>query len=406
MGARMNLVIARNRMNSPVSSPSWATARRFTSGGRPSTIPPKKPDQQRASAQQQHAQSTPPPKPTNRTANMLTFLAATAIGIGAYVYQYQKPGSPAWNPFTSSTGGLNTERWTPILLKSVTKVSTHTSLFEFELPEPCEIPITSAIYIKDDQIQAMRAYTPIHTWPTSLSSSSSSADAQQQDPSASSEMEPQSTTTTATTKIQFLIKRYSEGQVSRFLHAARPGAKIEMRGPVVIWPASEPELDKWDEIGMIAGGTGVTAFLPIIHTALNSSTNRTRLTLVFAAREPEELYFKEELDQLAKKYPSRFKVVYTVDDAPEEQASSWQGPIGFVQRSLIEGVLPAPVSPVAATEGEAQDSFDNTSVILVCGPETMINHIAGSPGLSGRAPIKGLLGSMGYTLDQVVRFPN
>ncbi|KAF9978830.1 NADH-cytochrome b5 reductase [Actinomortierella ambigua] len=382
----MNVVSVRDRMTSSVSPSSLraCSKRAFTSDR---SIPSKRAGETGAPT------NATAPKPTNRTANMITFLAATAIGLGAYVYQYRKTGLP-WNPLAGSPKGLNTEKWTPVLLKSITKVSTHTSLFEFELPEPCDIPITSAIYIKDDQIQAMRAYTPIHTWPASLPSSS-----------GDTQGESSGSDSTTTTKVQFLIKRYGEGQVSRFLHAARPGQKIEMRGPVVIWPASEPELDKWDEIGMIAGGTGITAFLPIIHTALNSSSNRTRLSLIFAAREPEELYFKEELDRLAKAYPDRFKVVYTVDDVPEEMASSWQGQTGYVQRGMIEDTLPAPAAPAVA-EGETQDSFDNTKVILVCGPESMVNHIAGPAGLSGRAPIKGLLGSMGYTLDQVVRFPN
>ncbi|KAG0226347.1 NADH-cytochrome b5 reductase [Actinomortierella wolfii] len=339
------------------------------------------------------------PKPTNRAANLVTFFAATMIGLGAYVYQYQKTGLP-WNPFSGSPRSLNTEKWTPILLKNITKVSTHTSLFEFELPEPCEIPITSAIYVKDDQIQAMRAYTPIHTWP----GAHSGGDESDTDGESSGSGD---VTTQKVSKIQFLIKRYSEGQVSRFLHAARPGQRIEMRGPVVIWPASETDLENWEEIGMIAGGTGITAFLPIIHTALNSPINRTRLSLIFAAREPEELYFKEELDKLAKENPSRFKVTYTVDRAPEneDEETTWQGHVGFVERNMIEKMLPEPV-PSAASEGDAQDSFNNKTVILVCGPENMINHITGPRGLSGRAPVNGLLGSMGYTLDQVVRFPN
>lgn len=155
------------------------------------------------------------------TQNVVTFLAASALGVGAYLYQWNKHReSSVLNPF-SAADELTTEKWTPILLKNITKVSDETSLFEFQLPKPCNIPISSAIYVKDDEIQAMRAYTPVH-----------------------STEKDQDT-------VQLLIKRYSEGQVSRFMHSARPGQKIEMRGPVLIWPGGKSDLEKWDEIGMV-----------------------------------------------------------------------------------------------------------------------------------------------------------
>jgi cytochrome-b5 reductase len=162
------------------------------------------------------------------TSNIITFLTASSLGIGAYLYQWNQhrssSGAVSSNPFFdffSPAESLTTEKWTPIQLTKITKVSEHTSLFEFQLPSPCTIPISSAIYVKDDQIQAMRAYTPVH-----------------------SVEQDQGT-------VQLLIKRYSEGQVSRFMHDAKEGQKIEMRGPVLIWPGGREDLKQWDEIGMV-----------------------------------------------------------------------------------------------------------------------------------------------------------
>ncbi|KAF8941513.1 hypothetical protein BGZ52_013317, partial [Haplosporangium bisporale] len=101
----------------------------------------------------------------------------------------------------------------------------------------------------------MRAYTPIHTEPDW-------------------HVQQEGEEGDRVSSVQLLIKRYSEGQVSRFMHSAQPGQKIEMRGPVLIWPGSRQDLEEYDHIGMIAGGTGITAFLPIIHTALNSSEKK------------------------------------------------------------------------------------------------------------------------------------
>ncbi|KAF9312913.1 NADH-cytochrome b5 reductase [Podila horticola] len=326
---------------------------------------------------------TQPPQRPSSTANAITFLAATAIGLGAYFYQWNQHRSL----ISGSAGshgpkeGISTESWTPVLLTKIIPVSNHTSLFEFELPAPTTVPVTSAIYVKDDEIQAMRAYTPIHTAP---------------DWQAQQEGEEGDRVST----VQLLIKRYSEGQVSRFMHSARPGQRIEMRGPVLIWPGNRQDLEKYDHIGMIAGGTGITAFLPIIHSALSSSEKKVKISLLFASQNPSELYFKQELDQLAKAHPDQFKVAYTIDRLPTEESDEWDGYVGFVQQDMVKSLLPSP---------DAEDSVGDDSgktVVLVCGPESMVKHVAGTRGMSGHEPIRGVLGAMGYQRDQVFRFPN
>ncbi|KAI9238268.1 MAG: hypothetical protein BYD32DRAFT_354377, partial [Podila humilis] len=321
-------------------------------------------------------------------ANAITFLAATAIGLGAYFYQWNKHRS--FIPGSSHSGtkeGISTESWTPVLLTKITPVSQHTSLFEFELPAPTTIPITSAIYVKDDEIQAMRAYTPIHTEPDW-------------------HVQQEGEEGDRVSSVQLLIKRYSEGQVSRFMHSAQPGQKIEMRGPVLIWPGSRQDLEEYDHIGMIAGGTGITAFLPIIHTALNSSEKKVRISLLFASQNPSELYFKKELDQLAKAHPDQFKVAYAIDRLPNagsdgsnesDESDEWSGHVGFVHQDMVKDLLPP------AEENVTGDDTSK-SVILVCGPESMVKHVAGTRGMSGHEPIRGVLGNMGYQRDQVFRF--
>lgn len=167
------------------------------------------------------------PRPS-ATSNVITFLAVSSIGVGAYLYQWDRDREGSiLNPLSSSE--LCAEKWTPILLTNVTRITDQASLFEFQLPKPCVIPISSAVYVKDDEIQTMRAYTPVH----------------------STEKEQD--------RIQFLIKRYEGGQVSRFIHSAQPGKRIEMRGPILIWPGGRHELEKWDEIGMVKLGHDVVA---------------------------------------------------------------------------------------------------------------------------------------------------
>ncbi|KAG0295289.1 NADH-cytochrome b5 reductase [Linnemannia gamsii] len=373
--------------------PAAAQIRFYARPPKPSTF--QQPPAQKTTFNSTSSTTARAPK-TSTTSNIITFLAASSIGIGAYLYQWNQHRSSSGvlssNPFFdffSPAETLTTEKWTPVQLTKITKVSEHTSLFEFQLPSPCTIPISSAIYVKDDQIQAMRAYTPVHS------------------------VEQEQGT------VQLLIKRYSEGQVSRFMHDAKEGQKIEMRGPVLIWPGGKEDLKQWDEIGMIAGGTGITAFMPIIHSALTNPDKKVKISLLFASQSPEELYFKDELDYLVKTFPNQLRVSYTVDKAPAIPAvasetvtapSKWEGHVGFVNQAMLQGLLPP--AKKAITKGDVAQETEQAgkevkkSIVLVCGPESMVNHVAGTRGMSGQEPIRGVLGAMGYQREQVFRFPN
>jgi len=139
---------------------------------------------------------------------------------------------------------------------------------------------------------------------------------------------------------------------------------------------------------------------------LSSSEKRVKISLLFASQNPSELYFKKDLDQLAKAHPDQFKVAYAIDRLPTDAGSDagsdedeWSGHVGFVHQDMVMGLLPP-------AEENATGDDTSKSVILVCGPESMVKHVAGTRGMSGHEPIRGVLGTMGYQRDQVFRFPN
>lgn len=156
--------------------------------------------------------------------------------------------------------------------------------------------------------------------------------------------------------------------------------------------------------------------LPVIHSVLTNGNKKTKLSLLFAAQTPEELYFKDELDQLAGSHPDQFKVTYTIDRLPDpsktpaptpsqstesrkqqavtKEVQPWKGYVGYVNHTMLEGLLP----PAKAN--------DTKSIVLVCGPESMVKHVAGGRGVTGQDPVRGVLGAMGYKKEQVFRFPN
>lgn len=112
---------------------------------------------------------------------------------------------------------------------------------------------------------------------------------------------------------------------------------------------------------MIAGGTGITPMLQIIRAALKNPLDRTKLSLIYANVNFDDILLKQELDDLAAKHPSRFTVYYVLNNPP----AGWIGGVGFVSKEQIEKYIPA--------------SDDNVKV-LMCGkclriPSSPNHHI-------------------------------
>jgi cytochrome-b5 reductase len=128
------------------------------------------------------------------------------------------------------------------------------------------------------------------------------------------------------------------------------------------------------DIGMIAGGTGITPMLvrpllspsrpfffslspchtqQIIRAALKNPKDTTNLSLIYANVNPEDILLKKELDELAAAHPDRFKVYYVLNNPP----ANWDGGVGFVNIDMIREKL----SP------HAEDAK-----MLLCGPPPMM----------------------------------
>ena len=108
--------------------------------------------------------------------------------------------------------------------------------------------------------------------------------------------------------------------------------------------------------GMIAGGTGITPMLQIMHATLRDEPNSDiTVSLLYANQSEDDILVREELEGAVKKYGGRFKLNYTLDRPPE----GWNGEEGFITREMIEKCLPA-----AAGDGSVQ--------ILMCGPPPMV----------------------------------
>lgn len=209
-----------------------------------------------------------------------------------------------------------------------------------------------------------------------------------------------------------IVKRKQGGQMTQHLFGMHVGDKLLFRN-VAFKIQYRP--NRWNHVGMIAGGTGFTPMLQIIRHSLTDPfepgvVDATKLSFLFCNRTENHILLKGMFDELAKNFPERFRLFYAVDHALDRER--WEAAenhfMGFVTKEMIRTTMPAP--------GEEK------SVIMLCGPDHLLNHVAGTPmhtmaAMSGSLTVQpsapdlnnlvelgGILAELGYTNDQVYRF--
>lgn len=140
------------------------------------------------------------------------------------------------------------------------------------------------------------------------------------------------------------------GSLTRELHASAPERRIGVRGPLgntFPWERMQGK-----DIVIVSGGFAFTTLRSAI-TYMLDPANRSRfgrITVVYGARSPGELLYKETL--AAWRARDDINLVLTVDREPE---GAWDGKVGLVPNVLRE----------------AAPSAEN-AIALVCGPPIMI----------------------------------
>jgi len=180
-------------------------------------------------------------------------------------------------------------------------------------------------------------------------------------------------------KVIFVIKVYKSGvhpkfpdggKMSQHLDSLSIGDTIDMRGPkghltylgqgkFTVKLMKKPlEARSATHFGMIAGGTGITPMLQVLHAIFRDGKHmdlNTTASLLFANQSEDDILVREELEALARDYPDRFKLHYTLDRPP----AGWTGSTGFIDQDMIK------------THVLKNGKNDGTQVLL-CGPPPMI----------------------------------
>lgn len=151
-----------------------------------------------------HTSSTSSPAPRwtlrSRTHHPTLIASTAALVLGGGYYAYLN--------LEHESGFLHPNHYSPCLLRSVERLSDDTSLFHVSVPVT-QVPIPphplyiESVYVKHPDLQIERPYTPL--------------DGIRRDGEA---------------KTSLLIKRYSDGELSNYIHQQRP---LELRGPCLSW---------------------------------------------------------------------------------------------------------------------------------------------------------------------------
>ena len=184
-------------------------------------------------------------------------------------------------------------------------------------------------------------------------------------------------------KVYFPNKQFPDGgKVSQMLNDVKVGEeKVEFFGPLggkryvgngeftvkkLKSQGGGVEVrDAKDEVGMIAGGSGITPMLQIVREMLRegqASGMPKKISILYANKSEDDILCRDTLDNFEKQFPGRVKVWYTVDalSNDKKKAKEWKYDVGFITKEMIEKHLPTP-----AKSGKRFQ-------ILVCGPPPMM----------------------------------
>ena len=132
------------------------------------------------------------------------------------------------------------------------------------------------------------------------------------------------------------------GKVTSALHGLSEGDTIGIRGPFGNgFPMQEHE---GKSLIIVAGGIGMPPLRSVVEYALDHRDKYDRLLLIYGARTPELLCYKQLLKQWEA--AAEIEVVLTVDEGDD----GWTGRVGVVTVPLAE-ISPSPQNAVAYTVG-------------------------------------------------------
>jgi cytochrome-b5 reductase len=260
---------------------------------------------------------------------------AVGTGLGVMAFSSNQFVSSAFAdaPAKSAHGGMDKDKFVNLKLNEVFPYNHNTKIYRFALDSPdaqLNMPIMSYVVTKAriGEEDIVRPYTPIAG----------------DQPGA----------------LTLLVKAYPQGKMSKHFDELKVGETLAIKGPLLKY---KYEPNKFKQIGMIAGGTGITPCLQLIEHILANKDDKTLISLVYANIAAEDILLKEKLDSLAQNHKNFF--VHYVLEKPSPAVAN--ASIGYVSSALVNAFMPSPTST-------------DPHIVMVCGPPPMMKAVSGTKG--------------------------
>lgn len=140
------------------------------------------------------------------------------------------------------------------------------------------------------------------------------------------------------------------GDLTNAIHRLEPGDKIGIRGP--FGHGMNPERFRGKDILFAPGGLGLAPLRSSINQVLDNRSNYGRVIILYGARNPDELLFKDELAEWDERHDVELHL--TVDRADQD----WVGNVGVITTLFQKIQVYAP-----------------NTVAITCGPPVMYRYV-------------------------------
>lgn len=176
---------------------------------------------------------------------------------------------------------------------------------------------------------------------------------------------------------KLVIKVSKAGRMGRALDAVRAGDEMRVAGPVGLEEYlgrgrfKVAKQCRFTHLVLLAGGTGITPFVQLARAILGSAeSDPTIVHLLSCNSTLEDVFLRNELEDLQRRFPQRFHVWFTISQPP---SSPWPYSVGRVSRELLQSRYAA--LPQA------------TTLVSVCGPPAFLEAAAAQATACGFAHV-------------------